>query len=241
MSQAAARVAPPRFPRALFIAAFAVASAATFKLKRPAATARTEARLSRRDRSVGHITKQLGRAIVAAGEAQDAFAARGVLYFKPEPPAPKIDAIARLIIDNPAVAGEIGRCAAEPNDETPWVEVHRDAATPHVKIYWRGEFIQGERMGRILKHDQQSGRQWVEQGQGETVGSSRRLDMDRFTAAVEAARQALRKGGVLISSFCEAKRVNTPVFKGAIATIGLMRERPKWMAQQPAKRAGFSR
>lgn len=231
--------APPRLPRALFLAAFAVAAARVIRIRKPAKLALTPGYRWRRDRSIAHLARQLGRPIIAAGEALEAFAQRGTCHAPaPAPPPRRLDPIAVAIIASPAVAQAIGRPAAEACEDAAWVEVRRDAPTPHLKLYWRGEFIQGERMSRLLVED--GGVTRIAHGQGETVGSSRRLDMDRFAEGVAAAQAALQAAGIAMGSFVELKRVNTPAFKGAIATLSLARARPLW-AINLDKQAGMAR
>ena len=225
---------PPRFPRALFIAAFAVAGAVFATPTKPPIARMTECRRDRRDRSIAHIARWLGSSIIAGGRAQAAFERRAALIAGNDKRPESVDPIAAAIIASADVTTAIGKpVVIEPGEaceiEAPWVELHDGAAVPHVRLYWRGEFIQGEAMPRVWRQDER-GKMRIERGQGETVGSSRTLDMERFSIAVEAAKRALRQAGFAPSSFTEVKRVNTPAFKGAVATIGLVRARPVWAA-----------
>jgi len=215
---------PPRFPRALFIAAFAIAGAATVVLKPAALTRLTPSREERRNRSVRSIVRTLGPAIVAGGRASEAFERTGSMMAKVEPPKPRIDKAIAAICACPKVAAAIGKPSPTPCEDSAWVEVNREGSAPRVTLYWRGEFIQGERMARVWKEE--GGVKRIVQGQGETVGSARSCDMARFGEAFESAKAALRAAGIALSPFAEAKRVNTPNFKGAVATIGLRREAP---------------
>lgn len=234
MASTATANQPPRNPRALFIAAFAVAGVMFAPLKAPALPKLTPYRADRRDRSVRHIVRSLGRALIAGGRARDAFDRCGSMTAPPPPPPLKLDRAALAIMADAVVKSAIGQLTHHANEDDPWVEVNRDGVVPQVKIYWRGDFIQGERMARVWK-DEPNGLKRIEQGQGETMGSSRTLDMARFGDAFEAARTALRRAGIPLSPFAEAKRVNTPTFKGAIATIGLRRENVLQLAPRPSR------
>lgn len=229
MSSAAQTSTPPRFPRAMFIAAFAIAGAASSKLRPQPIARMTDAREQRRDRSITHIARHLGRSIIATGAASEAFFQRGGAYAPPKPAQRRVDVALLAISASDKVAGLIGRVGLAPSLDAPWVEVDRTAATPHVRIFWRGDLMRGDRMVSVFAIDPKTGLERVEQGRGELVGSSRLLDMERFTEAVEAAKSALRKSGVRLSSFSEVRRLNTPslsggdAFKGAVAVIGLAR------------------
>lgn len=126
---------PPPLPRAAFIAALAAAGAfSTLKLKRRAPAA--SFRLERRDRSIRHIARHLGRAIIAAGAAQQRFDESGKAW---TPPAPEIDPRVRAIAACPAFVRALGRPSHCDDGDAPcWVEVR--AEPPRVQIFWRGAF-----------------------------------------------------------------------------------------------------
>lgn len=219
--------APPRFPRALFIAAFAVAGSMVVRVRAPAIAALTPSREERRDRSVGHIARQLGRSIIAAERASVAFFKRGTAYAPPEKRR-IVDAAALAVIGSSAVADLIGKPGLDPSLDAPWIEVDREAVTPCVRVFWRGELMPGEKLPRVWEKTGTGQR--VAIGSGQTTDSTRDCDPARFAEAVEAAKQAMRKHGVRLSSFTEIRRLKTPAlngadaFEGLIATVGLARK-----------------
>lgn len=212
---------PPIFPRALFIAAFAIAGARVSRVRPQTIAPLTPAREARRDVSIGAIVRRLGRAIVASERAHAAFLQRGSAYAPPAAKPRRVDVAALAVASSPEVAALIGKPGFEPSLDAPWIEVDRDAATPCAHLYWRGDLVPGERMARVFV----GGR--VVHGTGQVTDSGRDLDLERFKLAVEAAKWAMRKSGVRLSSFAEIRRLKTPAlgngkaFEGAVATIGL--------------------
>lgn len=242
--QQPARQIPPRLPRALFIAAWA--SAARVELDRDPQPRPSQAPsyLDKRDAALRNVARGVGLPIIAAGAAANAFLKHGTMMAKPEPPAPKLDPIAAVLIADHALALAIGRPDTVRCEDAPWLEIRRDAVMPHLKIYWRGEFMQGDRMVKLLKED--GDRISISEADGETVGSARTCDLDRFGEGVDAAIKALRRAEINLSSFREIRRLNTPTldggpaFKGAVATIGLAKAPPVW-AKQLRQQPGFAR
>lgn len=239
--QPAARQIPPRLPRALFIASFCNAADVDNERAAQPRPSQAPSYLDKRDAGVRNVAKGLGYAILAAGRAADAFARTGSVMAEPEaPPAPKLDPIAAVLIVDHALALAIGRPDTERCEDAPWLEIRRDAAMPHFKLYWRGEFMQGERMVKLLREERQadgSERVFIQEADGETVGSARTLSLDRFAEGVAAAKAALQRADIKLSSFSEVRRLNTPSldggppFKGAVAMIGLAKPPPVWATQ----------
>lgn len=128
---------PTPLPRALIIAAFAAAGAfsSTMRSRRPSRP--PEFRAERRDRSIRQIARYVGRAIIAAGEAQERFDAGAPIWM----PAPAfIDPRVRAIMACPDFIRALGRPATHDDGDAPcWVEVREEP--PRVHIFWRGAFV----------------------------------------------------------------------------------------------------
>lgn len=226
---------PPRLPpRALFIAALAHAGALSIKLAPVQQLSRlTPSRIERRDRSVRHIVRHLGSAIVAAGRAAEKFARTNTLWAPAVPLAPPLDPRLAVIVEAAPVSEALGvqlesattakRDAHGHVTADAWVELSEEP--PRLTIYWRGVLDQGDELTTRMK----DGR--VVDADGHTTGSSRQLCETRFTEAVEAARSALARNGFRPSAFVDIKGyVKRPGFEGTMATIGLLRERPAWLS-----------
>lgn len=213
-------------PRALFIAAFAVAGALLVRVRAPSIPHMTPAREARRDRSIAHIARHLGRSIVAAEQASVAFFKRGTAYEAPTR-TQRTDVALVAIMQDAEVAAQIGAPGLRDTIDAPWVEVDREAAAPCVRLYWRGELMPGERMPRVIAETATG--VVVRRGTGQVTDSTRDLDPERFARAVEAAKSAMRKHGVRLSSFTDVRRLRSPsigggaAFEGIVATIGLAR------------------
>lgn len=238
---------PPRYLRALYIAALCNAGAALITMAPAPALARaTPGRLERRDRSIRNIVRSLGRAMIAAGRAQTAFAERGALYTPPQPIAAPIDPRIQAIMACPVFAAAIGAPSAVRSIDQPWIEV--SAEPPRITIYWRGARIAADRYVRV-----QGERGRIEPGNGRSNGSVRELSKEHFGRAVQAAVVALTHAGFRCSGFVEIRTLkigktedengdeieDALSFKGLVATVGLARPRPSWM--QPAPKRGFAR
>lgn len=201
--------APPRFPRALFIAAFAVAA-----VPMPERRRRTDYRdgpsalTQRRNQSLAVDVKLFGAAVIAAGRAGKRFDEEGGLSDRAtrRPITPLIDPIAAAIIDSEAVTIAIGKPRLADNSEAPWITIERGTGRPTVRIFWRGEVMHGERVV--------TGRQ-----AGELTGLSRSISPDRMKDAATAAAAALSAAGHRVAPFRETKRVKTPTFDGLMTTI----------------------
>lgn len=246
------RKAPPLpFHRALFIAALCTAAASVAKVRTVSKReAQTPARIDRRDRSIRFIVQHQGRSIIAAQSAIDAFEQRGKLYALPDPPAPTFDPRVAAIMADAAVRDALGEVAAHDQKELAWVEYKPEP--PRVSIYWRGEAVRGERVVRTIVTARATGEKRIEKGRARhTVGGiQRELDRERFGAGVEAAALALDAAGFRPSGLIDIRWLKVGVdesevseedfdaaqakggfhFKGMVATIGLRRELPKYLA-----------
>ncbi len=209
---------PPRYPRALFIAAFAIAARAA-PMQPPTLERPRAAQIQARNRSVMHIIRGVGSAILAAGRASQQFHTRQVAFVRKALPKP-VDPIVQALIDCPAIISAIGKAGTRDGLDV-WVELKRDIGAGFVKLYWRGTLIRGERMARVWVDV--GGVRKIAKGRGQICGASRTLDMERFTLAAKGARLSLAQAGFKVSDFFEIKRVKTESFTGAIATIGLRR------------------
>ncbi len=201
--------APPRFPRALFIAAFAVAAVPMPERRRRADFRDGPHVLTqRRNQSLAVDVRLFGGAVIAAGRAGKRFIDEGGLSDRAtrRAIAPPIDPLAAAIIDCPVVAIAIGKPRLADNQEAPWVTVDRGTGRPAIRIYWRGEVMHGERVV--------TGRQ-----AGELTGLSRAISPDRMKDAADAAAKALLAAGHRVAPFRETKRVKTPTFDGLMTTI----------------------
>lgn len=175
------------------------------------------------------ILQQLGRAIIAGQAGESRFEDQGALWVKPKPKTAPIDPAAAAIAASAAFTDAIGKPALKRADNAPWVEVNRGGVRDTVNIFWRGLLVHGERMGRVWKEDRATGLKRVAKSEGETCGSSRDCDMQRFTQAVHAARDALEAAGIRCSPFEDIRWMKTgslaggDSFEGAVATLMLAR------------------
>lgn len=219
--------APPRTPRALFIASLAIAGAALAPLL--ARPKRLAGPLSeRRAQALRSFMRTAGGPLAAAGAAHRRFAELGAAW-RPElapPPCPPAVAAIRA---SEAVARILGPIHAADHPDEPWCEFSPEP--PRVSIFWRGTRIEGERMVRAFGR-----RDWkVHAPRAKLTGVSRELDFEAFRAAAEAARLALADAGFPPGAFFEVRalRMSDPdgfSFEGAVATIGLARPKPSWLA-----------
>lgn len=237
---------PPRFPRALFIAALCNAGALVIKERPvPRLPELTRARIERRDLSIRGIMRGVGRAIIAAGQAGEAFDERRTLSVPATPAAVRVDARLRAILESSAFAHAIGAPELEDNLEAPWIEARDEP--PRVTIFWRGHRVRGDRMVRVIRTDKATGIRRVERASGQTVGGSvRDLSRAEFARAVEAAVLALAAAGFKPSGLVDIRKLSVGQredeetgeeiadpsagfsFKGLVATIGLQRKPPIW-------------
>lgn len=219
---------PPRYPRALFVAAFAVAGAASVRLKPGRFSADTVARIQKRDASLIGIVSRFGRAFLAASRAQDRFDDTHDMIEQPRvPDREPIHPLVNAVLCSRSVAALIGVPAHERNDDADaWVELRLGGARPYLNLFWRGDAINADatvtgwsnsetETGRVVRVEHR-------------MAGDRALDPSRMREAANAACTALREAGFTPSSFVEVRRIKTGSlggggsFEGLVATIGIV-------------------
>lgn len=219
---------PPRHPRALFVAAFAVAGAVAIRLKAGRYSADTVSRIEKRDASLIGIVGRFGRALIAGQRARQRFDdTHDLLAPPPAPPHVPLDPAVSAVLGSALVSSLIGTPSHERDDTADaWLELRQGGARRYINLFWRGEATNGDasvtgwsnsesETGRVIRQEHR-------------VAGDRVLDLGRMREAAAAACDALRAAGVTPSSFVEVRRIKTGAlgdggsFEGFVATIGLI-------------------
>lgn len=202
-------------PRAMFVAAFALAAAHTAPKPQLSTRKLAPSTIARRDPALRRLLTSLGSGFVAAGRAHKLFRERGAMWAHPLNPL-RLDARVRAILASPDIAAFIGELAPFEDCERAWVE----PGDNHVTLMWRGGLVYGE--------PDRNGVREV----------AREIDEGRFRLATAAAAAALDAAGFETSGLVEVRWLQIGPrlvpgawrkFTGYVATIHLKRRRPVWV------------